>query len=158
MSAVEDTPATTGLSPHEELGRSFKAAMAAVRRLRGRETHRPGGLSNAQYSLLFGLAGQCGEMSSRDLADAADLTPATVTQMLDSLEAAGLVVRSRSEKDKRVVLTTLTERGQQLVDEHRARVEPKWQASLAQFSDDELRTAAAVLARLADYFEHYHQE
>ena len=40
----------------DELGRSFRAAMAAVRRLRGRETHRPGELSFAQYSLLFGLA------------------------------------------------------------------------------------------------------
>ena len=41
------------LKPDEQLARSFKAAMAAVRRLRGRETHRPGELSDAQYSLLF---------------------------------------------------------------------------------------------------------
>jgi DNA-binding MarR family transcriptional regulator len=158
MSAVDETPAAAALTPEEELGRAFKRAMAAVRRLRGRETHRSGELSNAQYSLLFGLAGQCGEMSSRDLADAADLSPATVTQMLDSMEASGLVVRTRSAKDKRVVLTDLTERGQQIVDEHRARVEPKWRASLAQFSEEELLTAAAVLSRLADYFENYHQE
>ena len=41
-------------------GRSFKAAMAAVRRLRGRESQRPGELSYAQYSLLFGLATEAG--------------------------------------------------------------------------------------------------
>jgi hypothetical protein len=38
-----------------QLGRSFKGAMAAVRRLRGRETRHPGELSDAQYGLLFGL-------------------------------------------------------------------------------------------------------
>ncbi|MFZ0970836.1 MAG: hypothetical protein WAN22_01340, partial [Solirubrobacteraceae bacterium] len=39
----------------EDVARSFKRAMASVRRLRGRETHRPGELTDAQYSLLFCL-------------------------------------------------------------------------------------------------------
>ena len=39
----------------EALGRSFKAATAAVRRLRGRDTHRPEALSHAQYQVLFEL-------------------------------------------------------------------------------------------------------
>ena len=44
--------------------RRSRASMAAVRRLRGRETHRPGELSFAQYSLLFGLA-TSGELLDR---------------------------------------------------------------------------------------------
>ena len=52
----------------EEVARSFKRAMAAVRRLRGRETHRPGELTDAQYSLLFCLRDQS-QMSLRDLAE-----------------------------------------------------------------------------------------
>ena len=156
LDAPTDQPAAApGLAPHEELGRAVKAAMASVRRLRGRETQRPGALSNAQYGLLFGLAGGCGEMSSRDLALAADLSPATVTQMLDGLEAHGLVSRLRSERDKRVVLTTLTERGQEVIAEHRARVEPRWRAALSDFTAEDLRTTAAVLNRLAAYFEDY---
>jgi DNA-binding MarR family transcriptional regulator len=154
-------PAAAGLAgsaaapdAFESLGRSFKAAMAAVRRLRGRETQRPGELSNAQYGLLFGLAG-AHEMSARDLADAADLSAATVAQMLDHLAAVGLVQRTRSSSDKRVVLTSLTERGNDVIAAHRARVEPRWRAALAEFSEDELRTAAAVLERLAKYFENY---
>src|SRR3954463_15149297 len=97
----------------EQLGRSFRAAMASVRRLRGRETHRPGELSYAQYSLLFGLA-RGGELPAGELATLADLSPATVTQMLDSLAAAGLVQRKRSHDDKRVVLSALTDRGEAL--------------------------------------------
>jgi DNA-binding MarR family transcriptional regulator len=144
--------------PLVELSRAFKAAMVAVRRLRGRETQRDaGGLSYAQYSLLFGLA-ECAELSSRELADAAYLSPATVTQMLDSLEAHGLVLRTRSARDKRVVLTGLTERGQQLVDERRAQWEPRWRATLGEFDRDELQAATAVLGRLASLFDEMAQE
>jgi DNA-binding MarR family transcriptional regulator len=156
------TPAPTsaiqpqGLEPHEQLGLAFKAAMAAVRRLRGRETHRPGALSNAQYGLLFSLSFQP-EMSARDLAEAATLSPATVTQMLEGLEAHGLVRRLRSAEDKRVVLTALSEQGRAVVDRHRAQVEPRWRASLSEFTPDQLATAAAVLTRLARHFDELYE-
>jgi DNA-binding MarR family transcriptional regulator len=136
----------------QQVARSFKRAMAAVRRLRGRETHRPGELTDAQYGLLFCLRDQ-DEMSARDLADAADLSPASVTEMLDGLAAAGLVERQRSERDRRVVLTWLTESGRGLVEERRARFEPRFRAALDGFSDDELVVAAAVLERLRGLFE-----
>lgn len=149
-------PGEQQLDPHDQLGLAFKAAMAAVRRLRGRETHRPGALSNAQYGLLFSLAGGR-EMSVRDLAEAAALAPATVTQMLEGLESHGLVKRLRSEEDRRVVLTALTERGRQVVEEHRTRVEPRWRASLAEFTPEQLATAAAVLKRLAQHFDELYE-
>lgn len=148
MNAVSQRERVAAL---EQLGRSFKAMMAASRRLRGRETQRPGELSFAQYSLLFGLAD--GELSARDLADAADLAPATVTQMLDALAAAGLVERVRSDADRRVVLTSLTERGAALVAARRARYEPRWRQALAEFSEEDLQTAAAVLDRLREMFD-----
>jgi DNA-binding MarR family transcriptional regulator len=129
------------------LGGSFKATMVAMRRLRGRDTHRAGELSYAQYGLLFGLA-DGSELSARELATAADLSPATVTQMLDSLEDAGFVARVRSERDKRVVLVSLTERGRTLIGERRSHFESRWRTALAEFSDDELLSAAAVLDRL----------
>lgn len=136
----------------DALGRAFKAVLAAARRLRGRETHHPGELSYAQYSLLFEL-GEGERRSARELAGAAELSPACVTQMLDALAAAGLVERTRSEDDKRVVLTGLTAHGGELIAERRAQLEPRWRAALAGFSDDELRTTAAVLERLRHFFE-----
>lgn len=154
--AVADTGAVAGADTRRELGAAFKATMAAVRRLRGRETHRAGQLSYAQYMLLFSLAGGAtcgaGPMSARVLAESAELTPATVTQMLDGLETAGLVQRTRSAEDRRVVLSSLTPRGEQLVTERHAQMEPRWRAALAEFDDDELRTATRVLHRLAEYF------
>jgi DNA-binding MarR family transcriptional regulator len=139
-------------TPEGQLGLAFKRAMVAIRKLRGRETNRPGQISYAQYGLLFGLAGVC-ERSARDLADHTDLTPATVTQMLEHLEAAGLVTRTRSEQDRRVVLSALTRRGEEVVAERRAQMEPRWHEALSGFSDSELKAAARVLGRLADYFD-----
>lgn len=159
-SEVKSRPAgagQAGLEPHEQLGRSFKAAMAAVRRLRGRETHSPDGLSDAQYSLLFGLR-EHEQLSLGELAVAADLSAATATEMLDPLAASGLVRRERSERDRRVVLISLTDRGRRLTEERRARFEPRWRAALAEFSDAELLTAAAVLDRMRAMFDELRSE
>jgi DNA-binding MarR family transcriptional regulator len=120
--------------------------------MRGRETHFPGELTDAQYSLLFCLRDES-ELSLRDLADAADLSPASVTEMLEGLAAAGLVQRQRSDRDRRVVFTSLTEGGRGLVEERRARFEPRLRAALEPFSERDLLTAAAVLDRLRDMFE-----
>jgi DNA-binding MarR family transcriptional regulator len=136
----------------EQVARSFKRAMAAVRRLRGRETHRPGELTDAQYSLLFCLRDQS-QMSVRDLAYAAELSPASVTEMLEGLAAAGLVQRQRSDRDRRVVFTSLTESGRGLVEERRARFEPRFRGAMSEFSDEDLLVAAAVLDRLRSLFE-----
>ena len=73
--------------------------------------------------------------------------------MLEGLAAAGLVERQRSDRDRRVVLTSLTDDGRGLVEERRARFEPRFRAALEGFSEDELVVAAAVLDRLRDLFE-----
>jgi len=136
----------------QAVGQAFKAANAALRRLKARQTPRPGELSHAQYGLLFSLCD--GEpRSSRELALAADVSPATTAEMLDSLAADGLVERTRSTEDKRVVLTTLTDRGRAVVDERRARYEPRFRAALEEFGDAELRSAVAVLERLGAMFD-----
>jgi DNA-binding MarR family transcriptional regulator len=147
-------PAETADDPQTAVGLAFKAATTSVRRLRGRETQRPDGLSYAQYSLLFSLAQQP-ELPASQLAALADLAPGTATQMLDHLEDHGLVARARSERDKRVVLISLTDRGSELVRARRERLEARWQEALAGFSDDELRTTAAVLGRLSHLFDNF---
>ncbi len=150
MSVIESTP--TG-----QVGLAFKRAMVAVRRLRGRETQRIGQLSYAQYGLLHGLSGRS-DCSARELAEHTDLAPATVAQMLEHLEAAGLVTRIRSDQDRRVVLSALTERGAAIVAERQQNMEERWRDALDEFSDEELTTAARVLNRAADMFESLSRE
>lgn len=155
-SAEPAGPVTAEEDPLAKLGLSFKATMGAVRRLRGRETHRDD-FSYAQYSLLFGLAAEP-ELSASQLAFVADLAPATATQMLDHLEADGLVRRVRSDRDKRVVNVSLTARGRKLVAQRRARLERRWEAALAEFDDDQLLVAAAVLDRLRELFDNFEDD
>jgi DNA-binding MarR family transcriptional regulator len=158
MSSTRARPAAAAKpvlsEPMTAVGLSFKAAMGAVRRLRGRETQQLDRLSYAQYSLLFGLADKT-ELPASQLAAVADLAPATVTQMLDHLESDGLVARVRSERDKRVVLVSLTGRGRQEVEQRRARFEGRWREALSDFSDEELTAAAAVLDRLRQLFSDF---
>jgi DNA-binding MarR family transcriptional regulator len=142
-------------SRDEALGQlrlAFKGVMAAARRRRGRDTHRHGELSFAQYHLLCGLA-ERDEVPAGELALVADLSPATVTQMLDSLAEMGLVERTRSERDRRVVTCTLTTRGRELLTERHAYVEQRWQAEFAEFSNHDLAVAAGVLDRLRAIFD-----
>ena len=157
-SRTDDPEATAAeREPLTALGQSFKAAMGAVRRLRGRETQQTGRFSYAQYSLLFGLESES-QLSASQLAGVADLAPATVTEMLDHLEADGLVERVRSDRDKRVVLVSLTRRGRTLVAQRQARWEQRWRAALAEFDDEQLLTAAAVLDRLATLFDEHEDD
>ena len=131
---------------------AFKHVSGAVRRLRGRDTHHPGELSYAQAGLLFGLA-EHGEQSASELAQYADVAPATATEMLDGLESAGLIERRRSEQDRRIVLVSLTPHGTELITERRARYEARWEAALSEFSASELLTAATVLDRIREMFD-----
>jgi DNA-binding MarR family transcriptional regulator len=152
MSTASTTrAASTRKEALAQLGAAFKGTNAAVRRLRGRDTHRPGELSFAQYQLLFSLSES--ELSTGELALAAELAPATVTQMLDGLVAIGLVERVRSDRDRRVVTCSLTTRGKELVAERRAHFERRWRRALADFDTSELATAAAVFERLREMFD-----
>jgi DNA-binding MarR family transcriptional regulator len=136
----------------DELGHGFKGAFAAVRRLRGRQAHRPGELSHAQYQLLFELQ-RGGQLAAGELATCADLSAATVTQMLDQLAREGLVERARSAEDRRIVVSRLTPEGVEACAARHAQIEPMWRAALERFDETELRAAAAVLTALGDMFD-----
>ena len=51
------------------------------------------------------------------------------------------------------MLTSLTERGRELVEERRARYEPRWLAALEDVSERDLLAAADVLDRLRGLFD-----
>jgi DNA-binding MarR family transcriptional regulator len=135
----------------EALGQSFRGASRAMRRLRGRDTHRPGALSHAQYQVLFELLPA--DLAAGELAAVAGVTAASMTQMLDRLADAGLVERLRSEEDRRIVVARLTEAGRKACEERRAAIEPLWREMLADFTASELDTTAAVLDRLTEFFQ-----
>ncbi|HWX44365.1 MAG TPA: MarR family transcriptional regulator [Solirubrobacteraceae bacterium] len=136
-----------------ELGRAFRGVFRSLNRLRGRDTHLGGTeLSHAQCELLFELE-EHGELSAGELAVAAQLTPATVTQMLEHLARAGHVERARQERDKRVVVSRLTPHGRQAIEAKREKWQGRWEQALADVDAEELRAATRVLTRLRAVFE-----
>jgi DNA-binding MarR family transcriptional regulator len=137
----------------DELGHAFRRAFRSLRSLQGRDTHlRPGKLSRAQFELLAELRDR-GPLPAGELAAAARLSPASVSQMLDHLAAEGQVERVRSEADRRVVVTRLTRRGRRRIEALKALWRGRWEKALEGVDDDELRIASAVLDRLGAVFE-----
>lgn len=136
-----------------ELGKAFRHVFRALRRLRGRDTHLIGSeVSHAQMELLIELS-ERGPLSASELAAAAQLTPATVTQMLDHLAESGHVRRTRDCDDRRVVVTNLTPQGENKVRAKRAVWQERWERALAEVGDEDLRVATQVLRRLGAVFE-----
>jgi DNA-binding MarR family transcriptional regulator len=130
--------------------------LAAQRRLRGRDAgqRRGGGLSFPQYRLVRELArAPGGELPASQLAAAAELSPPTVTQMLDQLAACGIVERTRSERDRRVVTNRLTDEGRRRLTDKDAAHAEKWRATFAELDRDELLAGAAVLERLSRLYD-----
>ena len=131
-----------------QLRTAFGELLGAERRLRGRNPARKGELSNAQVRALFQLKhGE--ECTSGELAKRADLSPASVTVMLDQLEHDGIVLRRRSEQDRRQVIVTLTDAGHAALDAKRAQWEQRWFDELGAHTAEEVETATRVLRSIA---------
>jgi len=72
------------------------------------------GLTGSQLWVVKLLDGGA-PMKVTDLARRMYLHPATMVGLLDRLEVKGLVLRTRSDKDRRVVHVSITDQGQELV-------------------------------------------
>jgi DNA-binding MarR family transcriptional regulator len=136
----------------EELRLALAHMSGAERRLRGRDHSHPGELTHAQIRALAAL-GREHEMTAGQLARSADLNPATVTAMLDHLEAANVVARHRSTEDRRVCNVSLTPQGWKLLESKLASWRGLWEEQLSAVPDRDLDTAARVIQQVCDMYD-----
>ena len=101
--------ALASLDYQEEILSSLRRIIRAVD-LYSRRLVTQHGLSGPQLLCLRRLA-TSGPMPAGQLASEMSLSPATVSGILDRLEARGLAIRERQTDDKRRVLVRLTPRG-----------------------------------------------
>lgn len=94
----------------EQVRLAMGELFGAERRLRGREQHQPGDLTQSQLRALV-ILGKEQEVTAGELARSADLNPASVTAMLDQLELHGIIQRRRSITDRRMCMVSLTRKG-----------------------------------------------
>lgn len=99
----------------EEILRSLRRIIRAVD-LYSRKLMTQTGLSGPQLICLRQLAAG-GPMQTSHLAEAVNLSSATVCGILDRLEQRGLIVRERQADDRRRVVVSLSGAGQDAVDE-----------------------------------------
>lgn len=74
------------------------------------------GLTYSQYLLLIALAARDGQTVS-ELGQQMFLESNTLTPLIKRLEGAGLLSRSRDERDERVVRVSLSEKGRSLAED-----------------------------------------
>jgi len=136
----------------EELQLALHEMLVAHRRLRSRDSRHTGTIGFAHLRLMGALRRE-GSMTASGLAAAADLSPATATEMLDTLVGAGFVKRQRDEADRRIVRVALTPSGRKAFDAKRARHVAAFGRELADLDPDALAAATVVLQRLESYFD-----
>jgi DNA-binding MarR family transcriptional regulator len=94
---------------YEELLVSIRQVIRAID-LYSKKLNKETGLTSSQLLVLQDIGQHEGTMV-KDIANRITLSSATVTSILDRLEARGLLVRQRSENDRRRVGLFLTETG-----------------------------------------------
>jgi DNA-binding MarR family transcriptional regulator len=151
---MSTVPAADRAAVIDELRRGVGELLGAERRLRGRDRQGPHGLSFSEVRALIALGRtEDGTATAGALAKAADLNPATVTGLLDSLEERGIATRRRAEQDRRCVVVSLTDEGRERLAEAQAKWQARLDDALADLPDEEVLAAADVLRRLAAVFD-----
>ncbi|MEO2268904.1 MarR family winged helix-turn-helix transcriptional regulator [Pseudoalteromonas pernae] len=102
------------MQKYDELLIALRKVIRAID-LHSKQLNKTSGLTGPQLLIMHEVAQTDGITASR-IAQNVNLSPATVTNILDRLESRALVSRVRSELDKRRVSLYLTEQGQALLE------------------------------------------
>jgi len=107
---------------------------------------KPYGISGTQYNVLRILrgAGQ-GGLCRNELRDRMLTRMPDMTRLLDRMEEAGLVTRSREQEDRRMVLTLITARGRELLGELDRPMSRLHRDQLSSLTDEQLRSLIDLL-------------
>lgn len=89
------------------------------------------------------------------VAKSLNITVGTLTIAVNNLVKKGYITRVRSEKDRRVVLISLTGKGRRAYDHHERFHREMIQATLAGLSENETRVLVTALTNLKDFFRSY---
>ncbi|MBW8771212.1 MAG: MarR family transcriptional regulator [Gemmatimonadetes bacterium] len=104
------------------------------------------GISATQYNVLRILRGSGPDGLCRNaLRDRMLTRMPDMTRLLDRMEEAGLVVRAREGEDRRMVLTHITAKGRQLLDDLDAPVLALHERQMARLTGAQLRTLSDLL-------------
>lgn len=107
----------------------------------------------AQQRMVLRITGFTGPIAAGQLSRLLHVHPGTLSTTLGRLERRGLLRRSRSTSDARVVMVSLTAKGEHLVENSRGSVERGVQQVLSRVPKARLRATLAMLNELSESLE-----
>jgi DNA-binding MarR family transcriptional regulator len=136
---------TKPLSPEQEVLLTVERTADAFRRRIG-EVLKPHNISGTQYNVLRILRGAgkdglpCGAIAERMVTRDPD-----ITRLLDRLAKMGFIVRERGDRDRRVVTTTITEKGLKLLKQLDKPMQEMGMALVSSLSKEEMQRLVELL-------------
>lgn len=127
----------------KRLGQSFHEQSDTSRRF----TH-------AQYRVLS-LASKRDHWRMSDLAKRMALSPGSLTLMMDRLIEDGLISRGRNDRDRRVVIVRITDKGRALLAERRAGLHRAAATYVQRLSDSERKELLAAINTVVQFLERH---
>jgi DNA-binding MarR family transcriptional regulator len=109
----------------------------------------PLGLSLPKFGLISKLAEAGEPIPLGELAERCSCVRSNITQLVDRLEADGLVQRTDDPKDRRSILATLTTKGRALQSEAEELLEQAQRSAVEALSAAEQTALERLLGRLA---------
>lgn len=139
---VDDPRTVAVLRAYVKLMRASKAVLAHVEKRLNAE-----GLTATQIGVLEAVLHK-GKLTQRELGRKVLTSAGNMTDVIDKLEARGLVARSRVQADRRSVRVELTEAGQALIERLFPIHAGDIAAAMAGIDDAELATLERLLRKL----------
>lgn len=131
----------------EELLVALRRVIRAVD-LRSKQLSKHYGLTGPQLLVMQNIEAKPGIMV-REIADSINLSPATITNIMDRLEARDLAKRIRSTTDKRKVAVYLTEKGKAALIDSPRPLQEHFVERFSQLKEWEQSQMVATMQRIA---------
>ena len=142
------------MTPNAELRALFKSMRRIARaiEIHSRRLDRELELTLPQHVVLVCVR-DLGEVTGRAISHEADVSPATVVGILDKLEGKGLIERYRSTRDRRIVHTRITRKGEEVLARAPAPLGARFEREFLGLDPETRRHVLAAFERVADMAE-----
>ncbi len=136
-----------------ELWELLLKAHKLLRKMLQNEAYKDG-LTFNDVSLLY-LAKTKGGVTITDVANHLDISKSTVVEMVEKLASRGLVVKEKSQSDRRLTVVKITEEGEKALEKVRERYRASIERIIARTGDDECvrKLAQSIIDEFLERFK-----
>ena len=110
------------------------------------------GGKSGQRRVLFFLSAE-GSMSQRELQSLLDIKSSSLSEMITKMENAGLIKKTRSKKDQRVILVSLSEKGKKAAIKECEELDYITEHLFSCLDEQEKETVFALLKKLNTHWD-----